>query len=247
MKRLLFAFILSLPFVGVAQNLQEQFNAANKAYEDGKFKEAIALYHSIEATHSSAELYYNLGNSYYQVDSIAPAILYLEKSIKLNPTEDAEFNLAICNQKITDRIEGKKELVINTWWEEFRSLLSVDGWAWLSIIALLLAAFGWIIYQRVKTVAGKAGFTAGILLSGLSLLFFLMASHVNSVNTNAQEAIIFAANIDVKSSPSESGKTLFVLHKGTKVELREKQNDWQEIILADGKLGWIPSKELKAI
>jgi tetratricopeptide (TPR) repeat protein len=248
MKQLLIALFSIASLVGVAQDSNPVFDEANKAYEAGKFVEAIALYHQLEEKQESAELYYNLGNSYYQIDSIAPAILYLEKSIKLKPTEDAAFNLAICNQKITDRIETKKELVITTWWEEFRSLLTTTGWAWLSIMLMILACVAWITYQRSKNDSlVRASFMAGLLSSIATLLMLLMANHVNNTHNQSIEAIIFAANVDVKSSPNATGKTLFVLHQGTKVNLRENNSEWQEIMLADGKIGWILASDLKAI
>jgi len=248
MKQLLFILLSLIHFVGNAQSSLDVFNDANTAYEQGKFKDAIALYHQIAAEKESAELYYNLGNSYYQIDSIAPAILYLEKSIKLKPSEDAAFNLAICNQKVTDRIEAKKELVLNTWWESFRSVLTTTGWAWLSIIFMFIACLAWIIYQRGKHEAlVRASFSIGSLAFVCAILLLCMTYHVNNSKMETAEGIIFATNIDVKSSPNTSGKTLFILHQGTKVGLREIKNGWQEIILADGKIGWIPITELKTI
>lgn len=248
MKQLFFILLSLLSFVGNAQTNSELFTKANTAYDEGKYKDAIALYHQIESEQESAELYYNLGNSYYQIDSIAPAILYLEKSIKLKPSEDAAFNLAICNQKVTDRIEAKKELVLNTWWESFRSVLTTSGWAWLSIIFMFLACIAWITYQRSNRESlVRASFSAGILSFICAVLLLLMANHVNNAKLQAAEGVIFAANVDVKSSPAVGGKTLFILHQGTKVGLRDQKNGWQEIILADGKIGWIPITELKTI
>lgn len=248
MKQLLFILFSLLSFVGKAQNGITVFNQANAAYDKGNYNEAINLYHQVENEQESAELYYNLGNCYYQIDSIAPAILYFEKSIKLKPSEDAAFNLAICNQKVIDRIEAKKELVLNTWWESFRSVLTTKGWAWLTIIFMFIASIAWLIYQRSnKEALVRASFSVGILSFFCALLLLLMTNHVHNTQLQAAEGVIFAANVDVKSSPTAGGKTLFILHQGTKVGLRDQKNGWQEIILADGKIGWIPESKLKII
>ena len=51
----------------------------------------------------------------------------------------------------------------------------------------------------------------------------------------------------MKSSPSESGTDLFVLHEGTKVYLMDRVGEWSEIRLEDGNRGWIPTDKLEII
>ena len=47
--------------------------------------------------------------------------------------------------------------------------------------------------------------------------------------------------ITVKSSPSQSGVDLFVLHEGTKLEILDVMESWDKIKIADGSVGWMPS------
>ena len=100
-------------------------------------------------------------------------------------------------------------------------------------------------------------------LSGLSTtpdvseLFFLLVVFVLSnlfafqqkqKLTHRTGAIITTTAASVKSTPSKNGTDLFILHEGTKVTITDgSMNDWKEIRVADGKEGWIETKEIEII
>ncbi len=54
-------------------------------------------------------------------------------------------------------------------------------------------------------------------------------------------------SVSVKSAPDAAGTDLFILHEGTKVQIRTVLNAWVEISLADGKIGWLPVEVLERI
>ena len=61
-------------------------------------------------------------------------------------------------------------------------------------------------------------------------------------------AIVMRPVSAVKSSPSaESSQDLFVLHEGTKVKVLDQVGNWNNIELADGRQGWIPSSDIELI
>ena len=62
-----------------------------------------------------------------------------------------------------------------------------------------------------------------------------------------ETAIIMAPSITIKSSPSESGTELFILHEGTKVKITDKVGEWSEIKIEDGNSGWIKTSEMEII
>ena len=65
---------------------------------------------------------------------------------------------------------------------------------------------------------------------------------------NHVNGIVMAPAVTVKSTPTESGSDLFVIHEGTRVEIRDSSmKDWFEIQIADGKIGWIPKNSLELI
>ena len=101
MRSLLVIFIFSL--FGT-QSLfavsSPQFNKGNKAYEEGKFADAIMYYEQIisEEKLQSWALYFNLGNSYYKLTDYPNAILNYERALRLAPNEiDIRYNLDLAN------------------------------------------------------------------------------------------------------------------------------------------------------
>ena len=62
-----------------------------------------------------------------------------------------------------------------------------------------------------------------------------------------QPAIIFASEIEVKTEPTVGSNVAFVLHEGTKVQILDTLNNWKQIKLTDGKTGWIPAQDIKAL
>ena len=56
------------------------------------------------------------------------------------------------------------------------------------------------------------------------------------------------AAVNVKSTPSTNGTDLFILHEGTKVNITDgTMRNWKKIRVADGKEGWIETREIEVI
>lgn len=66
--------------------------------------------------------------------------------------------------------------------------------------------------------------------------------------TNRDEAIVLSPSVTVHSTPSDSGTSLFILHEGHKVEIKDdSMREWKEIRLEDGKVGWVSSSAIEVI
>jgi SH3-like domain-containing protein len=82
----------------------------------------------------------------------------------------------------------------------------------------------------------------GLLLLGSTLL--AREGHLGS----ADWAIILTEEVAVQSAPSDGDDlTLFRVHEGTKVRVDQKTESWSEIVLEDGKVGWVPSDVFEEI
>jgi SH3-like domain-containing protein len=71
-------------------------------------------------------------------------------------------------------------------------------------------------------------------------------SKYNSIINNSS-AIITAASVTVTGSPSEKGTELFLLHEGSKVKIMDQENEWTEVKIANGNVGWIKNSKLEKI
>ncbi len=62
------------------------------------------------------------------------------------------------------------------------------------------------------------------------------------------EAIIMAEEVAVQSAPSDDrALQVFTIHEGTKVRVEQRTEEWVEIVLEDGKVGWVRVNVLEVI
>ena len=226
------------------------FANANTAYAKKDYAKAIELYESIVADNQQASsLFFNLGNAYFQTGDFAHAILNYERAKKLNPDdEDILINLKSANQKIEDKIEVAPALFLVTLKEKLITLLSEKSWSLLCILFLVLGAIliG-IFISSTHYLLKKAGFYLG---SGSLILFiatfFIAKSSYNAARLH-NEAIVTVASVTVYGSPSDSSTKLFILHKGSKVVIRDENEGWMEIKIANDNVGWIKNIQVEKI
>lgn len=228
---------------------QTWFEEGNAAYNEGNYDLALEKYgHIVDFGVESAPLYYNMGNTYYKQRNYPLSILYYEKALKLDPgNEDIRTNLEIANLAVSDKIEKLPEPFYTRWWNSLKSLLSADGWAWVSIVAFALTLLCLYLFLMARRAGlRKAGFFAGLLMV-LALAFSITLAIENKTGLSRQDqAIITQPTVTVKSSPSISGVDLFVLHEGSKVKILDRSMEWNKIRIADGSEGWLQADDMIA-
>jgi hypothetical protein len=225
-------------------------DSANAAYAGSDYEKAAKLYEEVLASGLEApEVYYNLGNAYYKLNRVGLSILNYERAKKLAPNdEDIKHNLALANQRITDKIEPVPQLFIEEWKSGFVNLFSATGWAMTCIVMFifLLTMLGLYITGNTK---GKRqlGFWAGLAFLVFSTSSFFIARKQHNLMIEAQDAIVTSSSVTVKGSPSEKGTKLFVIHEGTKVEIEEIDGTWVEVKIANGNVGWVQASSITFI
>jgi tetratricopeptide (TPR) repeat protein len=224
---------------------------ADSAYIDADYMSAIEIYSNIiENEGVSATLYMNLGNAYLKVDEIAKAILCYERAYILNPSDkDVQFNLELARTKTVDKLSIVNELFIVTWFKRLVSLMDINGWSILTISLFALAMAGFIIYFLSKKISvRKISFYFGVIFFVFSIFTFIFATTQKRRLENRDSAIIMSPIVTVKSTPSESGTDLFIIHEGRKVKvLDNSMKEWVEIELEDGNKGWVQVEVMEII
>lgn len=222
----------------------------DSAYMRNDYASAIQIYESLLTKGEAAEIYYNLGNSYYKTDDIAKAILNYERALLLQPgNADVRANLEIARSKTIDKVVSVPDIFFVTWTKSLINCLSVDAWAKLGVafFILLLVSFSLFFFSK-QIVWKKSGFIAGIVFLIFVVLSNVFASEQKTELMNRNNAIILSPSVTVRSTPSESGTSLFVLHEGHKIEIKDNSmREWKEIRLEDGKVGWVPASAIEMI
>lgn len=274
MKRILF-FTLSLLLVvnAFAQDSTDTLKAANdtvaraefsaakqqsnvtkaegdSAYMRDDYASAIQIYENLLKKGEAADVYYNLGNSYYKAGDIAKAILSYERALLLQPgNADIRANLEIARSKTIDKVVPVPEIFFVSWAKSLINSMSIDAWAKLGVVFFILLLVSlYLFFFSKQIVWKKTGFIAGLVLLAFVILSNVFASQQKSELTNRNDAIVLSPSVTVRSTPSDSGTSLFILHEGHKVEIKDNSmREWKEIRLEDGKVGWVPTFAIEVI
>lgn len=224
---------------------------ADSAYINNDFATAITLYENILTNEGeSADIYYNLGNSYYKMDNIAKAILNYERALLLNPGDgDIRFNLELAQSKTVDKVIPKSEIFFISWINSLINTMSERGWAKVGIITFIMILTSLSLYFfGKKIILKKVGFIVAVILLFICVLANTFASTQKKEILNHGNAIIMTPSVTVKSTPNEGGTDLFILHEGRKVIIKDDtMKEWKEIQLEDGNAGWVSTSVLEII
>lgn len=225
-------------------------SAGDSAYIKEDYATAAQIYEGLLSDGESADVYYNLGNSYYKLGEIAKSILNYERALLLQPGNgDIRANLEVARAKAIDKVELVPEIFFISWIKSLINIMSVDAWAWWGIVSFLffIVALYFFIFSK-QVVLKKIGFTASIVLLIITVCANIFASEQKEHLENRTSAIVMNPSVIVRSTPSESGTSLFILHEGRKVSIKDKSmREWTEISLEDGKVGWVPASSIEVI
>ena len=238
--------LLSLGLTAAAQD----WNAANELYAQGDYTTALDNYLAIERSDMvSADLYYNIGNCYYKLADIPHAVLYYKRALKLNPRHaDAANNLEIAQASVQDRIDSVPRFILAQWIDNLKYSMSSDGWAWLTIGLFALVVLLMTGFRQLGSVsARKASFVLACVLFVLTLCTFSLSLSQRADALSDKGAVVMSPVSSVKSSPGTSGTSLFIIHEGTVLEVKDVVGDWYRVTIADGREGWIPAADIEII
>ncbi|MBP1223304.1 tetratricopeptide repeat protein [Flavobacterium sp. 1355] len=247
MKNILYLFLL-ISQVFFAQN---SFEKGNTLYKNGEYQQAIDVYESIikEEKQQSAELYFNLGNSYYKLNKVAPSIYNYEKALVLKPNDPETLNNLKFAKKLTiDEIKEVPKVGFAKLIQNFTGIFNYNTWAKISVGIAFVFLLCFIGYYFSQLTLSKRIYFIGMFIL-LVALFLSVAAGMSEKDhfDNDRPAIVFAEISEVRSEPQKAGSPIFLLHEGAKVYVKETLLNWKKIELTDGTEGWIDSSTIKEV
>ena len=251
---LLAVLLLMVPFTGL--QAQENYpdslwKAGVEAFTAGDYAGALQDWQDVQATGlGSKELYGNLASAYFKTGEIAPAILWWERALRLDPSDgDIRYNLEYARSLTQDKIDEVPEIFFEQWGHAMCYLLPSNTWAVLCIVLLAVTVALALLFLLGSTPGKRRwGFFAGIAALILTFLCWDFAQWQRTEALRQDQAIVMRPVSSVKSSPSDTGaKDLFILHEGTRVKILDNVGGFSQIEIADGRQGWIPSAEVEVI
>lgn len=239
------SWLLSIFFLMVgngvfAQDAISDFVAANQAYNEQQYDQAIQMYQSlIDRGLHNGHLYYNLGNAYFRSGELGEAIGNYLHALKYLPRhEDIHANLNYLRQQTID----KKEETDNGWQSvllDWTAQLTLTGWIY-GLIAFNVLFWG---FALLRLFYNREIVTWMIFFSGGIVSIFFIATIIKWALPQPI-GVILPTEVNVVSSPHEQATVLFKLHEGTESIVTNQVDNWVEIQFDASKKGWLPSDSL---
>lgn len=246
--------------IGVPAKGQSLVEKAEAEYNSDKYAGALELYlQAAQEEGTSSNLYYNIGNTYYRMGDLGNAVLYYERALVLDPSnDDASTNLEFVNSKIQTRITEEKSFVIQII-DSVIEWQSSNTWAMISAISFVLLIAGILLYIFSSTIMlRKIGFFGGGILLIVTILTMACAISVKSRVEARSKAIILSPSVTLSTvprTPKDKSEEAFILTAGNKVAIvdsivnksGEVESVWYEVKADDTHRAWLKKEHLERI
>ena len=237
--------VLAMAFPLSAQDAL--FDEANLLYQNGDYAGALDRYHQIlDDGYESSAVYYNIGNAFFKSGELGLAIINYERAARLAPgNDDILANLELARSLTTDDI---------TPLPDFLPIVAARAWVNLLPDRLLQTVVGALYTLTMLSLAlgtylnRPVGFRVSTVAGVLTIVFGLNLLLRESGLLHDNAAIVMSESASVMSAPStDSELQLFTIHEGTRVRIDQLGEEWSEIVLEDGRVGWIRSGAIEQI
>ncbi len=230
------ALIVSLQCYATG-NYNSDWQKANSYYQQKQYDSAAIWYEQIAGLKPlNAEIYYNLGNTYYRLNKIGFAVLNYERAIKIKPDyKEAKENMILAQNRIANRIPEVADIFFVRWWEAITGAEKATAWAVTALVIFLLF-IGLLLLKQLKKMQTPVQLR-GILV--LLILCFLALAYISAQNSIQNKgAVIIAGDAPLMKS-GLTGKPLLQVPEGTVVKIKEEKGDWLQVRLPNGVTGWL--------
>ena len=221
------------------------FSIGNRYFSIEKYDYALDAYLAILEKVENPDLYFNIGNTYYRQGNLGQAIWAYEKGIQLSPLhKDLKYNLDFVNARVKDRIEVPKGILFIEMYRTIKRNVKLNDLLLWGGIMMLLASFA-TFFKVFNILDNIFAYRITVILFIFSLLLHMIALDKYWEISDKNEGIIISSIVNVRSAPIDRDeKIIFRIHEGLKVDIVQSQPGWFEIILLDGKKGWIEHQSL---
>ena len=245
--RFLIIYIMLLSIVAT-QSSDSLFQLGNTYYENEQYETAASTYEQLENDYSHEYLYLNLGNSYYRMGELGNAVWAYEKAYSIAPRDqDIIYNLNFVRSQVRDRIIPPDNFFIFSLYTAFLDKTTILD---ISVLGGLLFIIISIIYLMNSYLLIPEKLNSIINSTLILTLVFLIWVSVDKYwkFTDINEAIVISTSVDVRSAPIQRGENVvFRVHEGTKAQITAVDSGWYEIILLDGKKGWLSTQDMRKL
>ncbi len=242
---ILFSFVLP----GYAAGDNNLYWQKGNEYYQQKQYDSAALYFELIAAQkpNKADVYYNLGNTYYRLNKIAAAVLNYERALKIKPDfTDARDNLALTQSRINNHIIPVNDIFFIKWWHKITRPDYANNYAIAALVLFFFVLFLYILklFRKAPEKLQMVQLPGFVIFSCLILLALSYFSSANATEQNS--AVIMQSDVPLMNQELK-GKPLTLIPEGTTVKIGSAKGAWIEVVLPDGRSGWIQANMVTKI
>lgn len=221
----------------------------DESLKNGDYDNAIREYENkVNEGYIGHELFFNLATAYQKKGVIDKALLNFEKALRLKPLDKPTRDQIIeLNLRLQDKPPIYEDTGLLAFFKKIQFSLSIDSWAFLSIVFMIILALSIFISYKFRKMKGRQLiFLSSILwfvLSGFSVVMARNNYHFKYLHS---EGIVNKESIKVFDRAEANSVILFNLHSGTKVDINDSTASMYHIQFAE-KEGWIINKDVQKI
>jgi len=248
--KVLALLLVLLPSMASA-DLAGHYQSGNQAYLDGDYPRAVEAYRKVlEGGVQHPDLYFNLANAYYRSGQRGLAVLFYEKALVMNPSDDAAAsNLEIVRKELIDRVvmpEGGA--VGEPLWHGFIRSLKL-GWLTWTFLAFYLLAFAILIGRRLARADSlrRLLFWVNVPLITLALVFGLLLASRIYIQEKVHHGVVVSSSASLREGPERTAKELMQVHEGLKARLLNEVGNFLRVRLANGVEGFVKTSQVGRI
>ncbi|MEZ5016739.1 MAG: tetratricopeptide repeat protein [Flavipsychrobacter sp.] len=247
-KFTIIAFLLALVSTSVfaTSDNNAKWDTANTLFNNKAYDSARVYYEQLAQDHESAALYYNLGNTYYKLNKVGKAVLNYERALRIDPSNSkTQDNLYLTQTRIANRIQATERIFFIRWWQNITHASHATLWAILALIIFVSVLIIHIL-KKLNIISFNIPQQATVGALVIWLLFLTFSIFATDNKYYSQQAVVMENNSSFKQQP-DATKNSSLIPEGTKVSIEQQKGSWLEVILPDGRKGWMPAEVLTKI
>lgn len=217
----------------------DQWKKGNVLYEQKQYDSAAHYFEKIAALKpENAEIYYNLGNTYYRLNNIGMAVLNYERALRINPEyKEAKDNLLLTQSRISNHITYTGDIFFINWWQAATRPDKATAWAVAALICFILMILSLGVRYFQKTGNKLPVQLPGIL--GFVCIFLLVFAFAAAEHTMQHAGAVVMQHDAPLMNNDLKGKPLALIPEGTTIKVNEEKAEWVNVSLPDGRTGWM--------
>lgn len=241
---LVLGVLLGFTGPGMAADSAALFDAAARAYQTGKFREAAAAYDALVTNGvATPAVLLNQGHAWFKAGEVGRAIVRYRQAQSLEPrSREIAAALAAARSKVPGAAPAPFALGGLTLG---LGLLSPREWC----VAGLALMWLWGVLMGAREVVpgarGRLGAVSGFLGVGVGAVLAIII--VVTLRERQGGVVVVAREASVRFGPLEESQTAFALPDGAEAVIVDRKESWRQIRDRGGRTGWVAGNQILEI